>query len=197
MRAPLARLEFRIRQLRSLSSQLATSFRHLHHATMVTDMNDLWPRRRFMQGFGHIVLSAVQIVLMGLIALSLLDLVYLMIRGMRSEMLSIGTVGALQNAMQSGFSGILLVLIGLELLETVRAYVEDHRIRVEVVLIVAVIALGRHIVEFEPDTQSGPTLIGIAALMIALTGGYFLIRLQPYQRQRTTRVPEVGAVSEE
>jgi uncharacterized membrane protein (DUF373 family) len=150
-----------------------------------------------MQGFGHIVLSAVQIILMGLIALSLLDLVYLMIRGIGSEMLSIGSVGALQNAMQSGFSGILLVLIGLELLETVRAYVEDHRIRVEVVLIVAVIALGRHIVEFEPDTQSGPTLIGIAALMLALTGGYFLIRLQPYQREPTTRAPDVGEVRDE
>ena len=146
-------------------------------------MNDLWPRRGFMQGFGHFVLSAVQIILMGLIALSLLDLLYLMIRGIRAEMLSIGTIGALQDAMQNGFSGILLVLIGLELLETVRAYLEDHRIRVEVVLIVAVIALGRHIVEFEPDAQSGGTLLGIAALMIALTGGYFLIRSRPYRSE--------------
>ena len=159
-------------------------------------MNDLWPRRGFMQGFGRGVLSAVQIILMALIALSLLDLVYLMVRGIGSEMLSIGSVGALQDAMQSGFSGILLVLIGLELLETVRAYLEDHRIRVEVVLIVAVIALGRHIVEFQPDAQSGATLIGIAALMIALTGGYFLIRLQPYKRE-PMREPEAGAAPEE
>lgn len=145
-------------------------------------MNDLWPGRGFMQGFGRMVLSAVQLIPMALITLSLLDLVYLIVRGLGAEMLSIGTVGALQKAMQDGFSGILLVLIGLELLETVRAYLEDHRIRVEVVLIVAVIALGRHVVEFEPDAQSWPTLIGIAALMLALTGGYFLIRHQPYGR---------------
>jgi uncharacterized membrane protein (DUF373 family) len=159
-------------------------------------MNDLWPPRRFMQGFGLVVLSAVQLILMGLIALSLLDLVYLLVRGIGSEMLSIGTVGALQDAMQSGFSGVLLILIGLELLETVRAYLEDHRIRVEVVLIVAVIALGRHIVEFEPDAQSGATLIGIAALMLALTGGYFLIRLQPYKRD-PARTTKTSAVHEE
>jgi len=145
-------------------------------------MNELWPPQRFMQGFGRGVLSAIQIILMALITLSLLDLVYLMVRGIGAEMLSIGSVGALQDAMQSGFSGVLLVLIGLELLETVRAYLEDHRVRVEIVLIVAVIALGRHIVEFEPDKISGATLIGIAALMLALTGGYFLIRLRPYMR---------------
>lgn len=158
-------------------------------------MNDLWPPQKFMRGFGLVVLSAVQLILMGLIALSLLDLVYLLVRGVRSEMLSIGTVGALQDAMQSGFSGVLLILIGLELLETVRAYLEDHRIRVEVVLIVAVIALGRHIVEFEPDAQSGATLIGIAALMLALTGGYFLIRLQPYKRDPARR-PNTAAAYE-
>jgi uncharacterized membrane protein (DUF373 family) len=78
--------------------------------------------------------------------------------------------------MQQGFGGILLVLIGLELLETVRAYLQDHHVRLEVVLIVALIALGRHILELNLEALNGVTLIGIAALMLALTGGYFLIR---------------------
>ena len=114
--------------------------------------------------------------LMVMIVLGLLDLVYLLFRGARTDLLNIQTESELQRAMQEGFAGILLVLIGLELLETVRAYLKSHRIRLEVVLIVAVIALGRHIVELELETVDGLTLVGIAALIAALVGGYYLTR---------------------
>ncbi len=139
---------------------------------------DLWPSERYIGGFERLILSAVQLLLAALVVLGLLDLLYLMVRGAHAEMLSIGSVDALQNAMQHGFSGVLLVLIGLELLETVRAYLKHHRVRLEVVLIVAVVALGRHIVELDLETLDGFTLIGIAALMLALTGGYFLVRVR-------------------
>lgn len=139
-------------------------------------MKDLWPKEAFTRGFEHWVVSAVQVLLMVMIVLGLLDLVYLLFRGARSDLLNIQTEGELQRAMQQGFAGILLVLIGLELLETVRAYLKSHRIRLEVVLIVAVIALGRHIVELELEDVDGLTLVGIAALIAALVGGYYLAR---------------------
>ena len=139
-------------------------------------MKDLWPKETFTRGFEHWVVSAVQVLLMVMIVLGLLDLVYLLFRGARSDLLNIQTEGELQRAMQQGFAGILLVLIGLELLETVRAYLKSHRIRLEVVLIVAVIALGRHIVELELEDVDGLTLVGIAALIAALVGGYYLTR---------------------
>ncbi|MDR7135668.1 uncharacterized membrane protein (DUF373 family) [Lysobacter niastensis] len=139
-------------------------------------MKDLWPKEAFTRGFEHWVVSAVQVLLMVMIVLGLLDLVYLLFRGARSDLLNIQTTGELQRAMQQGFAGILLVLIGLELLETVRAYLKSHRIRLEVVLIVAVIALGRHIVELELEDVDGLTLVGIAALIAALVGGYYLAR---------------------
>ena len=139
-------------------------------------MKDLWPKEAFTRGFEHWVVSAVQVLLMLMIVLGLLDLVYLLFRGARSDLLNIQTEDELQRAMQQGFAGILLVLIGLELLETVRAYLKSHRIRLEVVLIVAVIALGRHIVELELENVDGLTLIGIAALIAALVGGYYLTR---------------------
>lgn len=139
-------------------------------------MKDLWPKEAFTRGFEHWVVSAVQILLMVMIVLGLLDLVYLLFRGAREDLLNIQTESELQRAMQQGFAGILLVLIGLELLETVRAYLKSHRIRLEVVLIVAVIALGRHIVELELEDVDGLTLVGIAALIAALVGGYYLAR---------------------
>jgi uncharacterized membrane protein (DUF373 family) len=153
-------------------------------------MNDLWPRHGPMQGFNRIILSIVQLLLMGLVLLGLIDLIVLMVRVVAWDLLRIDSVTDLQDAMQEGFSGILLVLVGLELLETVRSYLHHHRVRVEVVLIVAIIALGRHIVELELEGLSGSTLLGIAALMLALTLGYFLTRFHSARRPWASPAPQ-------
>jgi uncharacterized membrane protein (DUF373 family) len=102
-----------------------------------------------------------------LILLGLLDLGYLLWHGLSRIAVTIDSVGQLQKAMQHGFAGALLLLIGLELLETVRAYLADRHIRLEVVLVVAIIAAGRHIIMLDLDHLIGLSLFGIAALMLA------------------------------
>lgn len=97
--------------------------------------NALWPGERATNAFEKVVLSIAKILLMILIALSMLDLAYLMWHGVNHNLVAIGSVGELQKAMQRGFAGILLVMIGLELLETLRAYLHDRHVRLEVVLI--------------------------------------------------------------
>lgn len=139
-------------------------------------MSELWPSERFTRTFEKIALSGVQVLLMVLVALGLLDLVYLLARGVSGRLMMISSVGELHAAMQKGFSGILLILIGLELIETVRAYLHGHRVRLEIVLIVSVIAVARHILDIDLAAAKGITLLGIAALVVALTVGYFLIR---------------------
>lgn len=148
-------------------------------------MKDLWPSEAIIRIFEKIALSSVQLLLMVLIALGLLDLVYLLVRGVRDKLMMIGSVGELHEAMQKGFAGILLILIGLELIETVRAYLHGHRVRLEIVLIVAVIAVARHIVDIDLKSANGVSLLGIATLILALTVGYFLIRHRA-RNDRTT-----------
>lgn len=142
-------------------------------------MSDLWPGERVSRGFARWVLSGVQLLLMALITLGLLDLFYLLVRGVSGKFAAIHSVGDLQHAMQHGFAGILLILIGLELIETVRVYLHDQHVRLETVLAVAVIAVGRHILEIDLQATEGMTLIGIAALTLALAIGYFLARRRP------------------
>jgi uncharacterized membrane protein (DUF373 family) len=138
--------------------------------------NTLWPGERLTRAFERVILSAVQLLLMVLILLAVLDLGYLLWHGATTQLASIDTVGELQKAQQRGFAGVLLVLIGLELLETIRAYLHDHHVRLEVVLIVAIIAVGRHVIQLDFEHLSGMSLLGIAALMLALVAGYFLVR---------------------
>ena len=76
------------------------------------------------------------------------------------------------------FGLFLLVLIGLELVESMHAYLVNHAIHaeVEVILLIAVIAVARKIIIMDVDETSFQTLLGIASIIIALAGGYYLLK---------------------
>ncbi|WP_157208792.1 phosphate-starvation-inducible PsiE family protein [Mariniflexile maritimum] len=73
------------------------------------------------------------------------------------------------------FGGFMLVLIGIELLHTVKIYLKENTVNAEVVLLVALIGLARHIIDL--DLHLDPiSYIGIGALLLALSGSYYLIK---------------------
>lgn len=83
------------------------------------------------------------------------------------------------------FGYFLLVLIGVELLETLKAYLTKDVIHVRVVLEVALIAMARKVIVTEPNSIPGLTLFGIAALILALAVAFH------FERQ-ATRDPSSG-----
>jgi uncharacterized membrane protein (DUF373 family) len=74
------------------------------------------------------------------------------------------------------FGFFLLILIGVELLETIKAYLEEHVIHVEIVLEVALIAIARKVIVLELKDYSGITLMAIAALVISLAIAFYLAK---------------------
>ena len=66
------------------------------------------------------------------------------------------------------FGYFLLVLIGVELLETLKMYLKSDVIRVRVVIEVALIAMARKVITEEPEAVSSMTLFAIAALILVL-----------------------------
>src|SRR5271163_3304644 len=80
------------------------------------------------------------------------------------------------------FGYFLLVLIGVELLETLKAYLKKDAIHVRVVLEVALIAMARKVIIEEPNVVPSLTLLGIAALILALG-------LASYFERQTNREP--------
>jgi uncharacterized membrane protein (DUF373 family) len=70
------------------------------------------------------------------------------------------------------FGKVLLVLIGIELLETMRAFVTRGVVRAEVVLTVAMIAMARKIIIIELDHVSATSMFGVAALVASLSLAY-------------------------
>jgi len=85
-------------------------------------------------------------------------------------------VTELQQAALRAFSGILLVLLGLELLDTVKVYFREHNVRVEVILLVGLIAMGRHVLEIDLHYIEPLILFGFSGLLLALSLSYFLVK---------------------
>jgi len=80
------------------------------------------------------------------------------------------------NELLSIFGYFLLILIGIELLETFRIYLQEHAINVQVVFLVAMIAIARKVITLEFDKTQDLTLIGIGFIMVSLAGAYYLIK---------------------
>jgi len=70
----------------------------------------------------------------------------------------------------------LTVLIALELIETVEVYFRRHSIHVEIVVLVAIIALARKIIIIDLGKYEPLVLFALAALVLALGATYFLVR---------------------
>lgn len=70
------------------------------------------------------------------------------------------------------FSQVLLVVMGIELVETMRVFATEGVARVEVVISVAAIALARRVVILEPGHVTTSTYLGVAALFAALAIAY-------------------------
>ena len=121
-----------------------------------------------------------KVVVIGLLVLMLLvviagsiELVFVIIQAMaeppRFMLLDI-------NELLRIFGFFLLVLIGLELLATIRMYILDDMIHVELVMVVALIAVSRKIIVLDYSKTDAITVLGIAALIIALSAGYYLMK---------------------
>ncbi len=74
------------------------------------------------------------------------------------------------------FSLILLLLIGLELIETIKAYLKDHEVHVELIVLVAIIAIARKVVVWDFNRYDHQQLYSLAAMILALGLTYFLVK---------------------
>lgn len=137
----------------------------------------------FLKKFEHIVTGVLVLMLALVIVLSLIDLVWLLIQDTLKPPLFILEIDDLLDI----FGFFLLVLIGLELLETIKCFYLEGRIELKVIFTVALTALGRKIIILEPEKYGGLTLIGIGVIILALVAGFFVVSSQglEFRRSRT------------
>lgn len=75
------------------------------------------------------------------------------------------------------FGLFLTVLIALEILENITAYIQKHVVQVELVIATALTAVGRKFIILDLTKVTGTTLIGLAIAILALAISYWIVRV--------------------
>lgn len=140
----------------------------------------------FLKKFERIVTGLLIVLLSLVIVLSLVELGWILIKDILNPPVFILEVEELLGL----FGLFLLVLVGLELLETIKCFYVEGKIELKVVFTVALIALGRKIIILEPEKYGGLTLIGIGVIILALVVGYLVVSTKGLAFQRNLTAPK-------
>jgi uncharacterized membrane protein (DUF373 family) len=67
------------------------------------------------------------------------------------------------------------ILLTLEIIQTIKVFSQDHSVKLKIIIIVGLIAVTRKILLLEMDEINPLAEFSIAAMVIALSLGYFLV----------------------
>ena len=128
---------------------------------------------KFLKHFEHVIVIGllammIVVVLLGTVELAVI-LVEQMLKPPRFILLNI-------DELLNIFGFFLMILIGLELVETLKVYFVDEMVHVEIVFLVAIIAITRKVIILDVKYMEPLNLIGIACIILALSVGYFVLK---------------------
>lgn len=125
---------------------------------------------QYLKQFERFIVAALIVMMVVVILLSVGELGWILVRDVISPPVLILEIDELLEL----FGFFLLVLIGIELLETIKNYYTEGKIELTVIFTVALIALARKIIILEPDKYDPMTLVGMGIMILALVSGYWV-----------------------
>jgi len=125
-----------------------------------------------LKKFERIIVIALIVMMALTILLATVELAWLIIKDVITPPIILLEINELLDI----FGLFLLVLLGIELISTFKTYLTENEIHIEVVFAVALIAIGRKVIILDVKEISSLSLLGIAAIIISLSVGYFLVK---------------------
>ncbi|MEM9772629.1 MAG: phosphate-starvation-inducible PsiE family protein [Cyanophyceae cyanobacterium] len=145
---------------------------------MVSFMKTLWKALYQDREFIHImemveglVSRILSVAMVAVILVACVDLVFLL-----SGQLTDSPDGFFTKELQDIFGRFLSILIALEILENITAYLRKHVVQVELVVATSLTAVARKIILLDLKKVDGTEIIGLALAIAALSLSYWLIR---------------------
>jgi uncharacterized membrane protein (DUF373 family) len=118
----------------------------------------------------NLVAKILAIVMVIVTLFSVLDLCVILIRQLLTT-----PIGTFSNSLIEIFGLFLNVLIALEILENITAYLRKHAIQLELVIVTSLTAVARKIIIFDSKAP-GTDLTSLALAIFALSISYWIIR---------------------
>ena len=141
---------------------------------------------KFLERFESLINVVLLCLMSVVVLLTTLDLGWIIVKEILSPSLLDLDIGEVLNL----FAAILVVLIGVELLDTIKMYIIDRAIRVELILSVGLVAITRKVIILDSAHMDGMTLIGIASVVASLSAGYLLVkRARAFESKKVTGSP--------
>lgn len=145
--------------------------------------------KKFEKGLIQLLMGLMAIVLV----LGTLDLGWFVIRNIITPPYVLFDVNLLLDV----FGMFMLVLIGIELLETImKTYITQGPPHYETVLSVAIIAIARKVIILDVKKVESLSLIGIAAIILALTVGYFMMKRARQEKEKALAAEQDNSASD-
>lgn len=120
-----------------------------------------------------VMIQALMVMMAIILVIATLDLGWLILKDIINPPYFLLSAGQLIEV----FGLFMLVVIGIELLETImKTYITKNQPHYEVVLSVAIIAIARKVIILDLKEVDSLSLFGIASIIIALTAGYYLMK---------------------
>ncbi|MCU0587996.1 MAG: phosphate-starvation-inducible PsiE family protein [Syntrophobacteraceae bacterium] len=138
---------------------------------------------RRLKQYERLVIRILMVMMAVVLGLATIDLGWLIIKDIIEPPFLILSVEQLLDI----FGLFMLVIIGIELLETImKTYITQGQPHYEVVLTVAIIAIARKVIILDPKDLNTLSLVGIACIVLALTAGYYLMKKSHSQDRNLT-----------
>ncbi len=138
---------------------------------------------QFLKQFERIVIYVLISMMVLVVTLATLELGWIIVRDVFKPPILLLEIDELLEI----FGFFLLILIGVELLETIKAYLYQHVVHVEIVLEVALIAIARKVIILDLAKYEGVSLLAMAALIVALALAFFVAK---YRRRECVLPPD-------
>ncbi len=145
--------------------------------------------KKFEKGLIQLLMGLMAIVLV----LGTLDLAWFVLQNIITPPYVLFDVNLLLDV----FGMFMLVLIGIELLETImKTYITQGPPHYETVLSVAIIAIARKVIILDVKKVDSLSLIGIAAIILALTVGYFMMKRARQEKEKALAAEQGNSASD-
>lgn len=125
----------------------------------------------FVKVIETLVSKALSLAMVAVILVSVVDLfVYL------SRELFVEPTGFFTKTLIEVFGLFLNILVALEILENLTAYLRKHVIQLELVIVTSLTAIARKIIIFDFTKATGIELLGLAIATVSLALSYWIVR---------------------
>jgi uncharacterized membrane protein (DUF373 family) len=140
---------------------------------------------KYIESFQKILYYVILLFLALVLVFAMFNLICLVIQFLVND----GRYILESNELAQIFGYFLLVLIGIEFLDSVLTYLRDNVMHVEVIVMVAIIAVARKIILLESDSTE-THVIGLGFMIMALGISYYLIRRSNREKDKEELIIE-------